>query len=304
MKNLLGSGKVIIPMVSPFKEDHTVDEEAVVCICENFVTSGVSVFALGTTGEGDSMSAGQKESLLKYVVREAKGKIKIYAGLTGNSLYQSMEDARRYSDLGAEYLVAKLPSYYPIDETQMLRYFSILADSVQLPLYLYNIPSTTHNSIPLGVLEKLSDHPKIAGTKDSERDLTRLDESIRLWGKRKDFDLLIGWAAMSVYGLIRGAKGIVPSTGNLTPDLYARMMESVRIGDETLALQLQERTNRISALYQQGMSLSQSIAALKVLMKMRGLCSGEVLPPMQTMSEEAENMFVSDVSKEFKNLVY
>lgn len=303
MKNKLGSDKVIVPMVSPFKEDHSVDEGAIVRICESFVRSGVSVFALGTTGEGDSMSAGQKETLLKYVVREAKGKIKIYAGLSGNSLYQSMEDARKYSDLGAEYLVAKLPSYYPIDETQMLHYFGILADSMQRPLYLYNIPSTTHNSIPLPVLEKLSYHPQIAGTKDSERDLTRLVESILLWGKRKDFDLLIGWAVMSVYGLIRGANGIVPSTGNLTPDLYTQMMESIRVGDETLALQLQERTNRISALYQQGMSLSQSIAALKVLMKIKGLCSDEVLPPMQTMSETTENLYISDVSSEFKNLV-
>ncbi len=109
---------------------------------------------------------------------------------------------------------------------------------------------------------------------------------------------------MSVYGLIRGANGIVPSTGNLTPDLYAQMMKSVRSGDETLAMLLQERTNRISALYQQGMNLSQSIAALKVLMKMKGLCSGEVLPPMQTMSETIENMFISDVSGEFKILVY
>jgi 4-hydroxy-tetrahydrodipicolinate synthase len=303
MKNNLGSDKVIVPMVSPFKEDYSIDEEAIVRICESFVRSGVSVFALGTTGEGDSMSASQKETLLKCVVREAKGKIKIYAGLSGNCLFQSMEDARRYTDLGAEYLVAKLPSYYPIDETQMLRYFGILADSVQLPLYLYNIPSTTHNSIPLEVLEKLSYHPKIAGTKDSERDLARLVESIRLWGKRKDFDLLIGWAAMSVYGLIRGANGIVPSTGNLTPDLYTQLMESVRVGDETLALQFQERTDRISALYQQGMNLSQSIAALKVLMKMKGLCSGEVLPPIQTMYEATENLFISEVSNEFKSLV-
>ncbi len=303
MKTKLSSDKVIVPMVSPFAGDHSVDKEAVVRICESFVRNGVSVFALGTTGEGDSMSASQKETLLKYVVKEAKGKIKIYAGLTGNSLYQSMEDARKYTDLGAEFLVAKLPSYYPIDEPQMLHYFGILADSVQLPLYLYNIPSTTHNSIPLEVLEKLSYHPNIAGTKDSERDPARLDESIRLWGKREDFDLLIGWAAMSVYGLTRGANGIVPGTGNLTPDLYAQLVESVRVGDETLAMQLQERTNLVSALYQQGMSLSQSIAALKVLMKMKGLCSGEVLPPMLTMTETAENLFVADVSSEFKNLV-
>lgn len=289
-------------MVSPFRKDYTIDKEAVVRICENFIKNGVSVFALGTTGEGDSMSVKQKDTLLKYVIEEAKGKINIYAGLTGNSLYQSMEDASKYADLGADFLVAKLPSYYPIEQDQMLRYFEMLAEAAKIPLFLYNIPSTTHHSIPLTVLEKLSHHPKIAGTKDSERDLTRLDESISLWGNREDFELLIGWAAMSVYGLTKGAHGIVPSTANFTPDLYVRMMESVRIGDEVNAFQLQELTNRISALYQQGMSLSQSIPALKILMKLKNLCGSQALPPMQTMSEEAEKQFLQMVQSDLKNI--
>lgn len=302
MRSNLGSEMVIVPMVSPFTNYHSVDREAVGRICENFVRAGVSVFALGTTGEGDSMSAGQRDDLLKCVVDKSKGQIKIYAGLTGNSLYQAKEDAMKYTDLGAEYLVAKLPSYYPIDEAQMLNYFEILADSVMLPLYLYNIPSTTHHSIPLAILDKLSYHPNIAGTKDSERDPARLDESIRLWSQRLDFDLLIGWAAMSVYGLTKGANGIVPSTGNLTPDLYAQMMASVKNEDESMALKLQERTNLISSLYQQGRNLSESIAALKVMMKMKGLCSGEVLPPMKTMSGKEEEQYVKEILSEFENL--
>ena len=302
MNNHLGSDKVIVPMVSPFDKDYTIDRESVVRICENFISTGVSVFALGTTGEGDSMSSNQKDTLLKCVVNEAKGKIKIYAGLTGNSLHQSIEDAQKYTDFGADFLVGKLPSYYPIAEDQMLRYFETLADSVKVPLYIYNIPSTTHHSIPLTVLEKLRHHPHIAGTKDSERDLARLDESIRLWGNKGDFELLIGWAAMSVHGLTRGAHGIVPSTANLTPEPYVRMLESVRIGDEENALLWQDVSNRMSELYQQGLNLSQSIPALKILMKLKNLCSSIALPPMQTMSEEAEKQFLSMIQSDLKNI--
>lgn len=298
----LSPSKVIVPMVSPFNTDYSIDQGAVKSICENFVRYGVSVFALGTTGEGDSMSVQQKDTLLQYIVSETKGKIKIYAGLTGNSLYQSIEDARKYADMGAEFLVTKLPSYYPIGEDQMLHYFETLADSVQVPLYLYNIPSTTHHSIPLPLLEKLSYHPHIAGTKDSARDVSRMDESLRLWGNRDDFEFLIGWAAMSVYGLSKGAHGIVPSTANFDPELYTRMIESVRAGDEPGSLQLQETTNRISAIYQEGMTLSQSIPALKVLMKTKGLCNGNVLPPMLKMSAQVEAQFVSKIQDELKKL--
>ncbi len=302
MNRQLTSEKVIVPMVSPFKTDHSVDEEAVVRICGMFREAGVSVFVLGTTGEGDSMSAVQRATLVKQVVREVKGELKIFAGLTGNSLSESVEDGKRYADLGAEYLVAKLPNYYPIDGEQMLRYFGLLADSVTLPLYIYNIPSTTHNSIPTAILDKLSHHPNILGVKDSERDPTRLEESLRLWGRREDFELLIGWAAKSAYGLENGASGIVPSTGNLTPALYAQMIESVKIGNMKTAQELQEKTNKISALYQKERNLSQSITALKTLMQMKGLCSGEVLPPMHTLSPQEREDFISKVSIEFNQL--
>jgi len=302
MKNQLGREKVIIPMVSPFNKDHTIDENAVVRLCEMFSKSGVSLFVLGTTGEGDSMSAQQREMLLKLVVREVKGRLKLFAGLTGNSLCESIEDARKYAGFGADYLVVKLPSYYPIGADQMLRYFEIIADSTPLPLYIYNIPTTTHHSIPLSIIENLSHHPNIAGLKDSERDIIRLNESVRLWGERNDFDFLIGWAAMSVYGLIEGANGIVPSTGNFSPDLYAQIIDLIKNGNHIQALEIQEKSDQISALYQQGLTLSQSIAALKVMLQLKSVCSGEVLPPLQRMTVEAEEKFAFRVTEELKKL--
>ena len=85
MKSKLTGSQVIVPMVSPFGADGNIDEAAVARMCAMFVDAGVSVFTLGTTGEGDSISCGQRETLVKSVVREVNGRIKIYAGLTGNS---------------------------------------------------------------------------------------------------------------------------------------------------------------------------------------------------------------------------
>ena len=289
-------------MVSPFCADYSIDVDAVGRMCTMFADAGVSVFVLGTTGEGDSLSDEQRETLLGCVVKELKGRSKIFAGLAGNSLTQSIRDSEKYYDLGADYLVAKLPAYYPMNDTQMLLFLEKLADSVSLPLFIYNIPATTHHSIPLHIAEKLSYHPNILGMKDSERNLERLEASIRLWGKRDDFDFLIGWAAMSATGLLKGANGIVPSTGNLYPDLYVQMINAVREGNEKAALELQEKTDRISALYQKERTLSQSIPALKTMMKMKGLCSGEVLPPMLTMSKNEEDIFLAEVKHELEIL--
>ena len=302
METKLTGAQVIVPMVSPFTADHRVDEQAAARMCEMFVQAGVSIFVLGTTGEGDSMSREQRETLLNAVVRAVNLRSKVYAGLTGNSLQESIRDGQKFADLGADYLVAKLPSYYPMDEKQMFSYLEKLADAVRLPLFIYNIPATTHHSIPLAVIDELSHHPNIAGLKDSERDIDRLDESVRLWGKRRDFDFLVGWAPKSVYGLMKGANGIVPSTGNLCPELYVQLIENVHNNRTREATDLQEKTDRISALYQNSRSLSQSIAALKIMMKKKGFCSGEVLPPMATMSFQEEELYLAEVKNDWENL--
>ena len=302
MKTQLTGAQVIVPMVSPFGADHSIDRVAVGRMCELFVKAGVSVFALGTTGEGDSISTEQREKLVQCVVKEINGRTKIYAGLAGNSLADSITDSKKYADLGANYLVAKLPAYYPMNDTQMLLYLEKMADSVSLPLFIYNIPATTHLSIPLEIVERLSYHPNILGLKDSERNKERLDESIRLWGGREDFDFLIGWAPMSAYGLQKGANGIVPSTGNICPEMYVQMIEAVNREDEKSTLELQEKTDRISALYQKDRTLSQSIPALKTLMKTKGLCSGEVLLPMLAMSLHEEENYLVEVKSELEKL--
>jgi len=302
MENKLTGSQVIVPMVSPFNTDHTIDDAAVSRICTMLVSAGVSVFVLGTTGEGDSMSQEQRYKLIQSTVREVNGRSKVYAGLTGNSLSESVKDARKYADFGVDYLVAKLPSYYPLNENQMLSYLEQLADSVTLPMFIYNIPATTHHSIPIQVIEQLSHHPRIAGLKDSEQNQDRLDESIRLWGERDDFDYLIGWASMSAYGLMSGANGIVPSSGNICPEWYVQLIDCVRNSDDSTALLLQAKTNQISAMYQKGRSLSHSIPALKVMMKIKGLCSGEVLTPMVQMTIQEEETFSSEVKNKWKEI--
>lgn len=302
MKTKLTGAQVIVPMVSPFGADYSIDQIAVERMCELFVNTGVSVFVLGTTGEGDSIEKSQREELVKLVVRSVEGQTPVYAGLTGNSLVESVADSKKYADLGADYLVAKLPAYYPMNDTQMLLYLEKLANLVSLPLFIYNIPATTHHSIPLEIVEKLSYHPNILGLKDSERNKERLDEAIRLWGNREDFDFLIGWAPMSAYGLQKGANGIVPSTGNICPELYVQMIDAVSSCDEKAAFELQEKTDRISALYQKDRTLSQSIPALKTLMKTKGICSGEVLPPMLTMSFQEEENYLAEVKSELEKL--
>jgi 4-hydroxy-tetrahydrodipicolinate synthase len=179
-----------------------------------------------------------------------------------------------------------------LTEYQIKKYFEELADAISLPLIIYNIPATTHMSIPLEVIEELSYHPNIVATKDSERNQDRLIRSQDLWSERNDFGHFLGWAAKSAEGLIGGSDGLIPSTGNLVPKLYQSMLKAVEDGDFDEAYQLQEFSDIVGDLYQKGKTLGESLWALKVLMRENGLCEAVVMPPLQPMSTADEEQLI------------
>ena len=293
---------VIVPMVSPLSDNFSVDKMAVKKIVNSFVLNEIKPFILGTTGEGVSMSANQKLDLVKANVGAASGKQPVLAGISGNSIFTSIEQGKKYADLGVSALVATLPNFYPMDASQMTFWFEVIANSVPLPLFIYNIPATTHHSLPLEVIEKLSYHPNIIGVKDSERNQERLDDSLKLWKDRNDFLFLVGWAAMSTYGLENGAAGIIPSTGNICPELFQQLYLAKKNGNTELANKLQLHTDQISTLYQKERNLSQSLVALKVLMSMKNLCGMQVMPPLFKMKAQEEIDYQDKMLVEFKTL--
>ena len=293
---------VVVPMISPFHYDFSVDAEAAAQISDAISSSGAAPFLFGSTGEGPSMSLKQKEVLIHSVVQAVNKSTLVYAGISSNSLADAIDEGTLFARCGADVLVATLPYYYPVDEQQMTSFFEQLADKLPLPLILYNMPAMVKRSIPLEIAEKLSNHPNIVGMKDSERDEDRLMKSIDRWKGRKDFSFLIGWAAMSSKGLQAGADGIVPGTGNFSAGLYVSLYQAVKNGDYTNADKLQELTNQLSALYQKGRDLSHSIPALKQIMEIKALCQAQVLPPMYPMSKEEKEEFVSFIETEFKKL--
>lgn len=293
---------VIVPMITPFTEELKVDLQAVERILDTFLKANVSPFLVGTTGESVSIQDSEKLRLIETAVKFINHKTIVYAGISSNCLQESIDNAKTYAGFGVDAVVAHLPFYYPMADDLMLRYFEELANNVPCPLILYNIPITTRQSIPLEVIEKLSHHPNIAGIKDSEKGLERLDKSLELWRNRNDFVHLMGAAVQSAYALLNGSDGIIPSTGNITPKLYRQMYLAAIDKDAVKVNELQELTNKISEIYQKDRSLSRSIPALKVMMSVYGLCEPYALPPMYTMEPE-EQKIVKDQTHKMLDIV-
>lgn len=293
--------QIIVPTVTPLTADFRLDEGAVERMFSNFAGHGVMPFILGTTGESVSLPLSLKKAFVKKAAGLKKGDTVLYAGIASNCLEESVELGKFCFDNGVDVVAANLPSYYALSTDQIRRYFLNLADALPGPLIIYNIPATTHMSIPLELIDELSHHPAIIGTKDSERSEERLNQSLALWKDRDDFSHYLGWAPKSADALLGGSDGLIPSTGNFAPSVYSKMLEAVEKGDREKVYSLQQVSDALGDIYQKGKLLGQSLWALKVLMKEAGLCQTYVMPPLQSLSKEEEAKLVAAFKEIQKN---
>ncbi|HEX6847197.1 MAG TPA: dihydrodipicolinate synthase family protein [Chitinophagaceae bacterium] len=271
---------VIVPAVTPLTEKLRLDEKAVQRLFSSFYKYNIAPFILGTTGEAPSLPIQVKKEYVLAAEKNKKMGTKLYAGISSNVLAESVEFAAFCALHAVDVVVATVPSYYALSEKQMFNYFLALANNISLPLFIYNIPATTHMSIPLPVIDELSKHKNIVGIKDSERSEERMLESLRLWKERKDFHYVLGWAAKSADALLNGADGLVPSTGNLFPGVYANMISAFEKNDKEKMYQMQQLSDDYGALYQANRTLGESLHALKLLMKEKEICEEFVMPPL------------------------
>lgn len=286
---------IIVPAVTPLTKEFKLDATAVEKIFANFYQHNISPFILGTTGESASLSNQVKTDYLKAAAKNKKAGTILYAGISSNVFDESVEFAKLCADNAVDAVAATLPSYYALNNGQMQKYFEDLADAIPLPMIIYNIPATTHMSIPLEVIDELSMHPNIVAVKDSERSEERLMKSLELWKDRRDFGHFLGWAAKSALALIGGSDGLIPSTGNLAPEIYSAMWNAFTQKDFKAVYATQQLSDKYGNLYQEGKTLGESLWALKVLMQEKGLCEAVVMPPLQPMSTAEESKLIQSL---------
>ena len=277
---------VVVPMVTPFTAGEELDEKAVRTIIDYLLEGGVDgVFVLGTTGESASIPMAMRSRLIRLTAAHVAGRALVYAGISDNCLSHSLELARESFGLGVDAVVAHPPCYFQLSQEELFDYFTLLADNIKGPLLLYNIPSTTHISLPLEVIARLSEHPNVVGLKDSENTSGRPEQTVKLVGGREDFSLFMGVSVLSARAFALGMDGSVPSSGNLVPQLWHRMYLAAQKGDWPEVERMQATANRAASVLQRNRTLGQSLAALKAAMSTQGLCEPCMLPPLHSLTE-------------------
>jgi 4-hydroxy-tetrahydrodipicolinate synthase len=285
---------VIVPMVTPVTVEGTLDERAAGRILDHLMQGGVhGVFLLGTTGEGPFIPKLMRERLVELATERVEGRILLYAGISSDSLGESIAAGNQYLKLGVDAVVAHVPGHFEKHPQEALAFYADLANQLDGGLILYNMPLTTNVSLPIELCKTTACRPRVIGIKDSENDLPRMVELLRQLGDKKDFSVYIGTGPLMARGLLLGAEGVVPSVGNVAPELCRRMYDAAIQGDGAATEKLHLEVMAVSAIYQSGRRLNESIAALKTAMSWLGLCQPYTLPPLAPLSR-AEALVMRD----------
>ena len=220
---------VFVAIVTPFKNGK-IDEEALRGLIDFQITGGVDgIVPCGTTGESATLNHEEHDQVIRIAVDACRGKASVLAGTGSNSTQEAIQLSRNAKNAGADGLLQITPYYNKPNQEGLYHHFSSIADAVDLPIVLYNVPSRTSvNMVPETVV-RLAKIKNIVGTKEASGSLQAISKIIDNCGK--DFTVLSGddpllWPILAI-----GGKGVISVTANILPAKVAALCKAAAIGD-------------------------------------------------------------------------
>jgi 4-hydroxy-tetrahydrodipicolinate synthase len=240
-KKLRGVGTAI---VTPFDADGKIDERALRGLVDFQIDGGVDFLVpCGTTGESATMNADERDRVVRIVVEQTNGRIPVIAGTSTNDTAQSIEYSKRARAAGVDGLLLVGPYYNKPTPAGYIAHFSAIADSVQLPCVLYNVPGRTASNIDSKTILKLAEHPHIVAVKEASANFNQFMEILQ---QRPDgFLVLSGDDAYTLPMIALGADGVISVASNQIPGPMTEMVHAALDGNFQKARELHYRYLRL-----------------------------------------------------------
>ena len=270
---------VFTALVTPFRRG-AVDEETFVALVERQIAGGVhGLVPVGTTGESATLSHEEHRRVVELCVQTAAGRVPVIAGAGSNSTAEAIELTRHAKDTGADAVLAVTPYYNRPSQEGLYRHYAAIAEAVDIPIVVYNVPSRTSVDIANDTLARLSQLPNIIGIKDASGDLVRASLQRLVCGP--DWVMLCGDDPLALGYIAHGGHGCISVTSNVAPQACAAFYNAALSGDWTAALAAQDRLVRLhKALF-----LDASPSPTKFALAHLGLCADEVRLPIAPCAE-------------------
>ncbi len=222
---------VIPALVTPFDEHEEFNEEAYRRLIDWLIERGVTgVVPCGTTGEFSMMTRDERRRVLEVCVDQVNGRVPVIAGTGWTATKLVIEETQYAKDVGADAALIVNPYYLkPKGGKGIYDHYLAIAEAVDFPIVLYNIPSCTGQYIPWQVVEDLAEIDNIVGLKDSSGDLKYLMSVLEKVGDK--IDVVVGWDEVVLPALSAGAKGMILASANVIPHIWLEIYEKVKEGD-------------------------------------------------------------------------
>ncbi len=264
----------ITALITPFK-DGAVDEKGFQEFVDWQITEGVhGLVPCGTTGESPTLDYDEHNRVIELCVEAAGGRVPVIAGTGSNSTDEAIFLTKHAKKVGADAALIVTPYYNKPSQEGMIRHFTTIADTVDLPIIIYNIPGRCVVDMSIETMAKLAMHDNIVGVKDATNDLGRVIRMRLELGE--EFCQLSGEDPTSVAFLAHGGKGCISVTANVAPHLCAQLQDAWHLGTYEDAFRLRD----ILMPVHDAMFVETNPAPVKFAASMLGKCAPDVRLPL------------------------
>ena len=278
----------IVAIVSPMHDDGSLDFDAYRRLIDWHVAEGTNaIVAVGTTGESPTVDQQEHGELIRVAVDAARGRVPVIAGTGGNSTAEAIELTRHAKAVGADATLQVVPYYNKPTQEGLYRHFRTIAETVDLPMILYNVPGRTVADLANDTTMRLSEVPGIVGLKDATGDAARAADLLRRLPT--NFALYSGNDDSALALMLLGGHGVISVTANVAPKLMSEMCRAALSGDLARARQLNAQ---LWPLHQKLFVEPNPIPAKWALAKM-GRIEGGIRLPLTPLSVPAEHIVLA-----------
>jgi 4-hydroxy-tetrahydrodipicolinate synthase len=238
----------IVAIVTPMFEDGSLDKDSLRTLIDWHVAEGTdAIVIVGTTGESATVTPDEHVGLIELTVKHVAGRIPVIAGSGGNSTAEAIALTRHAKDVGADATLQVVPYYNRPTQEGMYRHFKAIAEAVDLPVVLYNVPGRTVADMANETVVRLAAVDGIVGIKDATGNIGRGTELLRMLGTvNKPFAVYSGDDASAIALMFCGAAGNISVTANVAPRAMHELCEAAMSGQTARAIEI---NNRIMALH-------------------------------------------------------
>jgi 4-hydroxy-tetrahydrodipicolinate synthase len=273
---------VLPALITPFTRDNKVDKEGLRQNIDFLIKNGVSgIVPCGTTGESATLSIGEHEKVIEIAIDCST--VPVVAGTGSNNTTEALELTRSAMDAGADAALLITPYYNKPNDRGMLAHFKKIANEVDIPIILYNVPSRTGINLKPEVVAELAKEGNIIGVKEASGNLDQVTRILEMT-RDEDFEVISGDDGLTLPIMAIGGAGVISVVANVAPKLVVSMVEAFRKGNMEEARRLHLELAPLT----RAVFLETNPIPIKKAVELIGLPSGDLRLPLASMSNENE----------------